>query len=99
MSENMVSLIETNWEDFQKDNFTSAEIGANEIRSELVRIRRAKSVSQKALSQSSGVGYSTISKYESARIDTTITILLKMLNSLGKTLTIIDIEDEENVSL
>lgn len=95
MSENMASLIETNWEDFQKDNFTSAEIYASEIRHGLVRIRREMSVSQKALSQNSGVGYSTISKYESARIDSSIITLLKMLNSLGKTLVIADIKNDD----
>lgn len=94
MNEKMVNPIEPSWNDFKKGMFTPTEIVASEIRSGLVAARKSMGVSQKALSERSGVGYSTISKYENGRIDSSIGTLLKILNTLAKTLVIADIEDD-----
>ena len=61
----------------------------------LSEIRRGASFSQTRLGDAAGIRQSVISRIEGCEISPQINTLLKLLAPLGKTLAIVDLEDEE----
>ena len=61
---------------------------------DLSRIRRAASFSQTRLGEAAGIRQSVISRIEGCEISPQINTLLKLLAPLGKTVAIVDLQDE-----
>lgn len=61
----------------------------------LSSIRRESSFSQTRLGEAAGIRQSVISRIEGCEISPQINTLLKLLAPLGKTLAIVDLEDDE----
>lgn len=96
MSENKISPIGTNWEDFRKEFFTPEEIAESNLRvaiiGELIKARQEKGISQKKLEELSGVRQPVIARIERGSVNPQVRTLLKMLVPLGKTLAIVPLE-------
>ena len=58
---------------------------------EITKIRKESGMSQRAASRNGHISQSTISRLEKGELDPGLKFLLKYLNSLNKTLKIIDI--------
>jgi ribosome-binding protein aMBF1 (putative translation factor) len=88
------SMFDTDdWEDFEKEIFTSEEIAASELRvsiiGELVKARQEKGFSQKKLEELSGVKQPIIARMEKGSTIPQLDTVLKVLAPLGKTLAIV----------
>lgn len=66
----------------------------NKLLKDLSRIRRDASFSQTRLGDAAGIRQSVISRIEGCEISPQINTLLKLLAPLGKTVTIVDLQDE-----
>lgn len=94
MKKNISEL--TNWKDFRKEILTEEEERQSDLRveliSELVKIRNEKGISQKKLEEISGVAQPVIARLEKGHTSPTIETVMKLLESLGKTLQIVPIK-------
>ena len=89
--------IGSNWADVRKAMFTSEEIAASDARvailaSAITATRKSQKISQRKLEQLSGVKQPVISRLENGDTNPTIATLLKILEPLGKTLSIVDLK-------
>ena len=89
--------IGSNWADVRKTMFTSEEIAASDKRvailaSAITATRKSQKISQRKLELLSGVKQPVISRLENGDTNPTIATLLKILEPLGKTLSIVDLE-------
>lgn len=80
----------TTWGDVRKEIFTSEEIAESDLRvaliGELIKARRELGISQKELEGLSGVKQPVIAKMENGTTMPDLSVMLKLLTSLGKTL-------------
>lgn len=85
-----------NWETYRKKHFTPEEIAENNLMAELVgeivQTRKEEHLSQRELEAISGIKQSVIARMESGRTDPYLSTILKLLFSMGKTLTIVPLE-------
>lgn len=87
-----ISPIGESWESYRKSHFTSEEINENNLIAELIGqmilTRKEEHLSQRNLESISGVKQSVIAKMESGKTDPHLSTVLKLLFSMGKTLTV-----------
>lgn len=83
-------------EEFQAEVFTPGEIAASNLRiailGEIIMVRNERGISKKKLEEMSGVKQSVISKIETGVTSQQLDTVLKILFSLGKTLTVVPLE-------
>lgn len=81
------------WQSLRKEIFTPEEIAKTDLRvaliGELIKARKQKGLSQRELSELSGVGQPVIARMERGTSMPQINTLLKVLAPLGKKLTIV----------
>jgi len=84
------------WEEVEKELFTPEEIAASDLRvaliGELIKARNERGISQKKLEEMSGVKQPVIARMERGITSPQLDTVLKVLNSLGKTLAIVPLE-------
>ena len=97
MSKNKISPLGTNWNDFEKENFTPEEIAESNLRvaiiSEIINTRQEQKITQKELEAMSGVKQPIIARLEKGTTDPQISTVLKVLFALGKTLKVVPIDE------
>lgn len=90
------SAIGSSWEDVRKELFTPEEIAASDLRialiGELIKARNERGISQKKLEEMSGVKQPVIARMERGITSPQLDTVLKVLNSLGKTLAVVPLE-------
>ena len=90
------SAIGQSWDEVEKELFTPEEIAASDLRvaliGELIKARQEKGISQKKLEEMSGVRQPIIARMEKGSTSPQLDTVLKVLNSLGKTLAIVPLE-------
>ena len=95
MSKEYISPTGTDWDDFEKEIFTSEEIAESDLRvaiiGELIKARQERGITQKQLEEMSGVRQPVIARLETGTTDPHLNTVMKILYSLGKTLVIKDI--------
>lgn len=93
------SPIGENWETYRKNHFTPEEIAENNLIAELVgqmiQTRKNEHLSQRDLEAISGIKQSVIAKMESGKTDPHLSTVLKLLFSMGKTLTVVPLKGAE----
>lgn len=100
-----MKCIETNvlprgssWDELEKELFTPAEIAEcrakTEILSEMIRAREEDDITQKKLSELSGIKQPVISKMESGNTDPRLSTVLRILAALGKTIKVVPLEEQ-----
>ncbi len=91
-----ISPIGENWESYRKTHFTSEEIAENNLVAELVgqmiQARKEEHLSQRDLESITGIKQSVIAKMESGKTDPHLSTVLKLLFSMGKTLTVVPLD-------
>lgn len=84
------------WEEVEKELFTPEEIAASDLRvaliGELIKARNERGISQKKLEEMSGVKQPVIARMERGITSPQLDTVLKVLNSLGKTLAVVPLE-------
>ena len=99
MKNKPISPIGDSWENVRNEIFTDAEKAESDARvallSEIINIRKSKNISQKELEKLSGVKQPVIARLETGKTDPQLSTILKLLNSVGKTIKIVPIETKE----
>ena len=89
----MGKKIGRDWEEVRKEIFTTDEIQESDLRvsiiSEIIKARKEQGISQRKLGELSGVRQPIISRLERGDTSPQLETVLKVLTSLGKTLTVI----------
>lgn len=93
------SAIGSNWKDIRKELFSQEEILESDMRvaimSELIQARKKQGISQKKLEELSGVSQPVIARMETGKTSPQLDAVLKVLASLGKTLAVVPLEQEQ----
>lgn len=81
------------WDELEKQLFTPEEIAESKVRvaiiNEMIKAREEDGITQKQLEAMSGIKQPVISRMEKGNTDPQLSTVLKILNSLGKTLQIV----------
>ncbi|HEL1662663.1 TPA: helix-turn-helix transcriptional regulator [Streptococcus suis] len=92
------NAIGSNWKDVRAELFSEEEILESDMRvaimSELIKARNEKGISQKKLEEMSGVSQPVIARMETGKTSPQLDTVLKVLASLGKTLSVVPLEHE-----
>ncbi|WP_455224750.1 helix-turn-helix domain-containing protein [Granulicatella sp.] len=90
------SAIGSNWREIRQEIFTPEENRESDIRvalmSAIIEARLEKGITQKKLEELSGVKQPVIARMESGKTNPQLDTVLKILESLGKTLAVVPIE-------
>lgn len=93
MSKSKINPKGSLWDELEKQLFTSEEIAESEVRvaiiNEMIKAREENGITQKQLEAMSGIKQPVISRMENGTSDPQLSTVLKILNSLGKTLQIV----------
>lgn len=93
MSKSKINSKGSSWDELEKQLFTSEEIAESEVRvaiiNEMIKAREENGITQKQLEAMSGIKQPVISRMENGTSDPQLSTVLKILNSLGKTLQIV----------
>ena len=93
MSKSKTNPKGSSWDELEKQLFTSEEIAESEVRvaiiNEMIKAREENGITQKQLEAMSGIKQPVISRMENGTSDPQLSTVLKILNSLGKTLQIV----------
>ena len=93
MSKSKINPKGSSWDEIKKQLFTSEEIAESEVRvaiiNEMIKAREENGITQKQLEAMSGIKQPVISRMENGTSDPQLSTVLKILNSLGKTLQIV----------
>lgn len=93
MSKAKISPKGSSWNELEKQLFTPQEISESEVRvaiiNEMINAREENGITQKQLETMSGIKQPVISRMEKGITDPQLSTVLKILNSLGKTLKIV----------
>lgn len=93
MSKSKINQKGSSWDELEKQLFTSEEIAESEVRvaiiNEMIKAREENGITQKQLEAMSGIKQPVISRMENGTSDPQLSTVLKILNSLGKTLQIV----------
>ena len=84
------------WQDVRSELFSQEEIAESNLRvaliGELIKARKEKGLSQKRLEEMSGVKQPVIARMERGTTSPTLSTVIRVLASLGKTLYIGDLQ-------
>lgn len=90
------------WSEYRKKHYTVREIAENDLMvklvGEVIKTRKEKHISQRELENMTGVKQSVIARMESGKTDPQLSTILKLLASMGKTLTIVPLELSEKLA-
>lgn len=96
MSKSKISPKGSTWDELEKQLFTAEEIEESKVRvsiiNEMIKAREENGITQKQLEAMSGIKQPVISRMEKGVTDPQLSTVLKILNSLGKTLQIVPIK-------
>ena len=94
------SAIGSNWKDVRSELFSKEKILESDMRvdimSELIEARHEQGISQKKLEELSGVSQPVIARMETGKASPQLNTILKVLASLGKTLAVVPLEQENS---
>lgn len=83
----------SSWDELEKQLFSPQEIAESEARvaiiNEMINAREENGITQKQLEVMSGIKQPVISRMEKGMTDPQLSTVLKILNSLGKTIKIV----------
>ena len=86
----------TTWDELEKELFSPEEIEESNVRvaivNEMIRAREEDGITQKQLEEMSGVKQPVISRMEKGATDPQLSTVLRILNSLGKTLKVVPLK-------
>ncbi len=92
------SALGHDWTSVQKELFSKEEIKESQIRAsiivELIRARKEKGITQKQLEEMSGVSQPVIARMETGKTSPQIDTVLKVLACLGKTLSVVPLDNQ-----
>ncbi|WP_061909141.1 helix-turn-helix domain-containing protein [Streptococcus cristatus] len=92
------SAIGSNWKEARAELFTREEILESDLRvaimTQLIEARHEKGISQKKLEELSRVSQPVIARMETGKTNPQLDTVLKVLASLGKTLAVVPLEQE-----
>ena len=93
MSKAKINPRGSSWDELEKHLFTPEEIAESKVRvdiiSEMINAREENGITQKQLEAMSGIKQPVISRMEKGVTDPQLSTVLKILNSLGKTLQVV----------
>ena len=93
MSKAKINPRGSSWDELEKQLFTPEEIAESKVRvdiiSEMINAREENGITQKQLEAMSGIKQPIISRMEKGVTDPQLSTVLKILNSLGKTLQVV----------
>lgn len=91
-----ISPMGESWGEYRKKHYTAKEIAENDLMvklvGEMIKTRKENHISQRELEDMTGVKQSVIARMESGKTDPQLSTILKLLVSMGKTLTIVPLE-------
>ena len=94
------SAIGSNWKDIRTELFSKEEILESDMRvaimSELIEAMHEQGISQKKLEELSGVRPPVIARMETGTTSPQLDTVLKVLESLGKTLAVVPLEQRKS---
>ena len=97
----MKTPIGMNWEDLREQILTKEERQelSDKVRlvGALIEARREREMTQQKLGEAVGVRQPFIANIENGRKDPSVSMLLKILHALGKTLAVVDIKKTKTV--
>ena len=97
-NEKKISPMGESWGEYRKKHYTAEEIAENDLMiklvGEIIKARKENHISQRELGDMAGVKQSVIARMESGKTDPQLSTILKLLVSMGKTLTIVPLELE-----
>ncbi len=100
MKNKPISPVGDSWESVRNEIFTADEIAESDARvallSEIINIRKSRNISQKELEKLSGVKQPVIARLETGKTDPQLSTILKLLNSVGKTIKVVPLETKEH---
>ena len=96
MSKSKINPKCSSWDELEKQLFTPQEIAESDARvaiiNEMIKAREENGITQKQLEAMSGVKQPVISRMEKGTTDPQLSTVLKILNSLGKTIKIVSMK-------
>lgn len=94
-----ISPVGESWSEYRKAHYTAEEIAGNDLMvqlvGEVIKTRKENHISQRELEDMTGIKQSVIARMESGKTDPQLSTILKLLVSMGKTLTIVPLEFPE----
>lgn len=93
------SPIGESWNSYREQHYTPKERAENDFVAELVgeviQTRRSQNLSQRDLASISGIKQSVIARMESGKTDPRLSTVMKLLSTMGKTLSIIPMKPKK----
>lgn len=88
------------WDDIEHEFYSEEDILLSDLHFELIKTlidaRQEKGMTQKKLEELSGVSQPVIARFESGKTNPQLNTILKLLKAMGKTLSIVDLEQIKN---
>lgn len=88
----------SSWDELEKQLFTPEEIAESDTRveiiNEMIKAREEDGITQKQLEAMSGIKQPVISRMEKGTTDPQLSTVLRVLNSLGKTLQVVPMKQK-----
>lgn len=98
MSKTKISPRGSAWDELEKQLFTPEEIAESDTRveiiNEMIKAREEDGITQKQLEAMSGIKQPVISRMEKGTTDPQLSTVLRVLNSLGKTLQVVPMKQK-----
>lgn len=92
------SPIGESWSSYREQHYTPEERAENDFMAKLVgeviQTRKSQNLSQRELASISGIKQSVIARMESGKTDPRLSTIMKLLATMGKTLSIVPLNAE-----